>query len=420
MANVIQVAGVGKQYTLTHRQGGGYLTLRDTIADSVRGLLRPRRRSAREQFWALRDVSFEIQPGERVGIIGRNGAGKSTLLKILSRITPPSMGRVEIEGRVASLLEVGSGFHPELTGRENIFINGAILGMPRAETNRKFDGIVAFAGVERFVDTPVKHYSSGMYVRLAFAVAAHVEPDILIVDEVLAVGDAQFQKKSLESMSRAAAAGKTVLFVSHNLAAIRSLTSRTIVLDDGRVAFDGPTEAGLAHYTAIINEGGTGSSAAFAGRGHHSQIHSVTLTHDPAGSPRQPIPGEIFRLEVDLSTDGTRGLSVDAVLFDAAKTPLALFSLSQLEHFDLPSQPGRYVISVPLRAPLLASGTYTLDVMTSTRGLQPDHYVRDAASLDIQRTNGDGFEWDFRQSDGYGVIALKSESAIEVRPKPNK
>ena len=190
-------------------------------------------------FWALRDVSFDVQQGEVLGIIGRNGAGKSTLLKILSRITEPTAGRVTLRGRVASLLEVGTGFHPELTGRENIFLNGAILGMSRAEIRRKFDEIVAFAEVEQFLDTPVKRYSSGMYVRLAFAVAAHLEPEILVVDEVLAVGDAEFQKKCLGKMGEVAKGGRTVLFVSHNMAAIRRLCSRVILLKNGRITQSG-------------------------------------------------------------------------------------------------------------------------------------------------------------------------------------
>jgi len=209
--------------------------------------------SGGEEFWALRGVDFEIEKGEVVGIIGRNGAGKSTLLKILSRITEPTTGRVELRGRVASLLEVGTGFHPELSGRENIFLNGAILGMSRAEIRRKFDEIVAFAEVEKFLDTPVKHYSSGMYVRLAFAVAAHLEPEVLIIDEVLAVGDAEFQKKCSGRMGEVAREGRTVFFVSHNLGAVRSLCSRCIYLRGGAVAMDGPTEAVLEAYDNDIH-----------------------------------------------------------------------------------------------------------------------------------------------------------------------
>src|SRR6202046_1026470 len=229
---VIAVEHLGKKYSIQHQQTrSNYKTLRETITQSARppttGWTRRRdspKPAKREDFWALRDVSFELERGKVLGIIGRNGAGKSTLLKILSRITEPSSGRVTLRGRVASLLEVGTGFHPELTGREDIYLNGAILGMSRVEIKRKFDEIVAFAEVEKFLDTPVKHYSSGMYVRLAFAVAAHLEPEILIVDEVLAVGDSEFQKKCLGKMQDVSTSeGRTVIFVSHNIAAISTL-----------------------------------------------------------------------------------------------------------------------------------------------------------------------------------------------------
>jgi len=267
---VIRIENLGKRYRIQHRaERQRYTALRDVIAHKLKAPfqflrrsqksevrsqtsdLRPptSARSSSEDFWALRDVSFEVRQGEVVGIIGRNGAGKSTLLKILSRITEPTTGRVRILGRVASLLEVGTGFHPELTGRENIFLNGAILGMHRAEIKRKFDEIVAFAEVEKFLDTPVKRYSSGMYVRLAFAVAAHLEPEILIVDEVLAVGDAQFQKKCLGKMqSVATKEGRTVLFVSHNMVAIRSLCSRAILLRAGCKIAGAPTDDVLNIY----------------------------------------------------------------------------------------------------------------------------------------------------------------------------
>jgi lipopolysaccharide transport system ATP-binding protein len=233
---VIRAHGLGKQYRL----GGPrqkYSTLRDKLRKlaSLRGLLRRDSQSAQPRFWALRDVSFEVKQGEVIGFIGRNGAGKSTLLKILSRITEPTEGGADLCGRVGSLLEVGTGFHHELTGHENVYLNGAILGMKRAEIARKFDEIVSFAEVERFIDTPVKHYSSGMYTRLAFAVAAHLDPEILIVDEVLAVGDAQFQKKCLGKMGEVARSGRTVLFVSHNMATIRQLTNRCVYLHAGRV-----------------------------------------------------------------------------------------------------------------------------------------------------------------------------------------
>jgi lipopolysaccharide transport system ATP-binding protein len=248
---VISVSGLGKHYRLTHQVRAD--TLRDTVMHSARTLARRilghTEVTATEEFWALRDVGFEVRQGEVLGIIGRNGAGKSTLLKILSRITEPTTGSVRLRGRVASLLEVGTGFHPELTGRENIFLNGAILGMSRLEIRRKFDEIVAFAEVERFLDTPVKHYSSGMYVRLAFAVAAHLEPEILIIDEVLAVGDLAFQKKCLGKMESVShQEGRTVLFVSHNLPTVRQLCQSALLLANGRVAAFGPTAPVLEQY----------------------------------------------------------------------------------------------------------------------------------------------------------------------------
>lgn len=253
---VISVENLGKQYRLRHLASGGYRTFREMIAEKVAGLLRPARRlapvrsqrSREEEFWALRNVSFQVKRGEVVGIVGRNGAGKSTLLKLLSRITQPTEGRVRIQGRVASLLEVGTGFHPELTGRENIFLNGAILGMGRREIRAKFEEIVAFAEVNQFVDTPVKRYSSGMYLRLAFSVAAHLEPEILVVDEVLAVGDAAFQKKCINRMNTVAETGRTVLFVSHNLSAVRRLCQRGILLKQGGVGYDGDVEGCLGEY----------------------------------------------------------------------------------------------------------------------------------------------------------------------------
>jgi lipopolysaccharide transport system ATP-binding protein len=256
---IISVSNLGKKYRIMH-QGNRprYTALRDVLANKVKGFFQNRRDSGDqksvEEFWAIKNVSFEIRQGEVVGIIGRNGAGKSTLLKLLSRITEPSEGEIRIRGRVASLLEVGTGFHPELTGRENIFLNGAILGMSRVEIKSKFDEIVAFAEVEKFLDTPVKRYSSGMYVRLAFAVAAHLEPEILIVDEVLAVGDAEFQKKCLGKMqSVASREGRTILFVSHNMAAVQALCSRAIFLKSGTVKSCGEVETIVNEYLGASN-----------------------------------------------------------------------------------------------------------------------------------------------------------------------
>ena len=256
----IKVEGLGKKYLLQHQATGRrYTALRDVLAEKAKALFGGQKsatgnRKSVEEFWALKDVSFEIKPGEVMGIIGRNGAGKSTLLKLLSRITEPSTGEIRLRGRVASLLEVGTGFHPELTGRENIFLNGAVLGMHRAEIRSKFDEIVAFAEVEKFLDTPVKRYSSGMYVRLAFAVAAHLEPEILIVDEVLAVGDMEFQKKCLGKMEQVSGkGGRTVLFVSHNMDLISKLCSRAILLHAGEIETAGAVEQVTREY--ITNSG---------------------------------------------------------------------------------------------------------------------------------------------------------------------
>jgi lipopolysaccharide transport system ATP-binding protein len=262
----IRVQNLAKQYQIGGSEAA-YRTLRETITamavapwKRLRHLARRHRPNGPDEpdkIWALKDASFEVQPGEVVGIIGRNGAGKSTLLKLLARITEPTSGRIELRGRVGSLLEVGTGFHPELTGRENIFLDGAILGMTRREIIRKFDDIVAFAEVEKFLDTPVKHYSSGMYVRLAFAVAAHLEPEILFIDEVLAVGDLAFQKKCLNKMENVAHEGRTILFVSHDLSAISRLCPRTLHLHRGAIKVDGPTERAIASYVRQLPSGDT-------------------------------------------------------------------------------------------------------------------------------------------------------------------
>jgi lipopolysaccharide transport system ATP-binding protein len=264
---VIKVDGLGKAYTITHGAAGRerYVALRDVLTRAIPGLVTKGSGCAHaglengstEEFWALKDVSFNIRRGDVVGIIGRNGAGKSTLLKVLSRITEPTKGRVEIKGRLASLLEVGTGFHPELTGRENIYLNGAILGMSRAEIRKKFEEIVAFADVERFLDTPVKRYSSGMYVRLAFAVAAHLEPEILVIDEVLAVGDAEFQKKCLGKIQDIAGHGRTVLFVSHNMGAIRALCRSAMLLAAGKLECRGDVSDVLNQYVGSQLRSGT-------------------------------------------------------------------------------------------------------------------------------------------------------------------
>jgi lipopolysaccharide transport system ATP-binding protein len=312
MKPVIQVENVAKLYRIGLGPKADYRTLRESIYDAaakpVRGLVnRIRGRKCEEageiedEVWALKDISFDVKPGEVLGVVGRNGAGKSTLLKILSRITPPTQGRIEMRGRVGSLLEVGTGFHPELTGRENVYLNGAILGMSRREINGKFDEIAAFAEIDRYLDTPVKRYSSGMYMRLAFAVASHLEPEILIVDEVLAVGDAQFQKKCLGRMNQVSREGRTVLFVSHNMSAIKSLCTRGILVDAGRIAFQGNTDEIVNRYldsAASIARSGIIPEDAnrYSDRKDEARLRSVRLTNLCGEDVNQVYFGQPFRI----------------------------------------------------------------------------------------------------------------------------
>ncbi len=308
MTSAISVDGLSKCYNIGTLKAQTN-DIRDAITDSVTrpfkkvaGLLRGHASAAadlNEELWALDDVSFQIEAGEAVGIVGHNGAGKSTLLKILSRITEPTLGEARLRGRVGSLLEVGTGFHPELSGRENIYLNGAILGMGRHEIQGKLDRIVEFAGVERFLDTPVKHYSSGMYLRLAFSVAAHLEPEILIVDEVLAVGDQAFQERSIGRMKEVANEGRTVLFVTHNLSAVSTLTERSILLQHGKVVRDGPTEDIVEHYLGTIDQlyGAADSSAL----GEDSVIRSLRVVQGGDGS-QTAMTGEPLELRMEFDS----------------------------------------------------------------------------------------------------------------------
>jgi lipopolysaccharide transport system ATP-binding protein len=288
----IEMQGLGKRYTLG-LAGRGYGTLRESLVEAARRPFRPRGAQAqRDVLWALRDLSMTIEAGEVVGLIGHNGAGKSTLLKILSRITEPSAGYADITGRVGSLLEVGTGFHPELTGRENIFLNGSILGMRRTEIRARFDEIVEFAEIERFLDTPVKRYSSGMSVRLAFAVAAHLEPEILLVDEVLAVGDAAFQRKSLAKMTEVADEGRTIIFVSHNLSIIQALCKRGVLLERGRITADGPVKETVNRYLTGLEEVSGGDLMERTdrdGRGWRDSMISGVELEDENGEPRSVV-----------------------------------------------------------------------------------------------------------------------------------
>ncbi len=377
---VIKVENLGKKYVIGHvtQRGGrrGYTALRDVLAENVQSVWQKTRDllqgkpviqgDTMEEVWALKDINIEIHRGEAIGFIGRNGAGKSTLLKVLSRITEPTTGRVTIKGRVASLLEVGTGFHPELTGRENVYLNGAILGMTQREIKRKFDEIIAFAEVERYLDTPVKRYSSGMYVRLAFAVAAHLEPEILVVDEVLAVGDAEFQKKCLGKMDATASEGRTVLFVSHNMVAIRALCSRGVLLSKGRIETIGSAEDAISVYQgATFAQNTTRNVLLEPHRGDgFARIHSIRVL-DQLGDPDgHLIVHQEFTIEITYDV-----LNIGA-------TPRANFLITSLAGVKvihaidttpvLPSTPGRYRARALIRPNILNNGMYTVLVAVST------------------------------------------------------
>jgi len=363
----IQARGLGKRYRLAG-PGKRHDTLRDLLASSVRGAFRGRRRS--EAFWALQDVSFDIRHGENVGVLGLNGAGKSTLLKLLSRVTAPTAGEARIEGRLGSLLEVGAGFHGELSGRENVFLYGAILGMTRAEIAAKFDAIVAFAEVGEFIDTPVKRYSSGMYVRLAFSVAAHLEPDILLLDEVLSVGDLTFQRKCIDFAKSLQRREATILFVSHNMFSIKTMCDRVIYLRHGRVAFDGPTEQGIALYEADCRLGAVPWAQFDDQAAPPVTIADVTLT-DEAGTPKTVFDhGERLRLRLDYEVNGPVEAPNIIVAFVRSDGVACCNYSTALDGVQLEGGPGHGSIEL-LTPPLsLVSELYRIEILVREKGFQ--------------------------------------------------
>ena len=388
----IRIEGLGKRYTIRHQGAYGYTALRDVISEGVAGLgarltrrRTPTAQPTREQLWALRDLNFELGQGERLGIIGRNGAGKSTLLKILSRITEPTEGRVTVRGRVGSLLEVGTGFHPELTGRENIFLNGIILGMSRQEVRRKFDEIVEFAEVTRFLDTPVKRYSSGMYVRLAFAVAAHLEPETLIVDEVLAVGDAAFQRKCLGKMGEVAEGGRTVILVSHNMAAISQLCSRAIWLHEGRLKLAGPTDEVVTAYGESYSGGGGGgpfSQHGVMGDGRVKLLSYEVLNEDLRPAPL-PVTGKdlTVRMRVEV-TEPISQPQVGISLWTASGILLTSVGTEQQGVELEPWPAGEMDVDVVVRDCAYLPGPYKADIWVM--GPQGMHaHAEDAIQFEI-------------------------------------
>ena len=411
---IIQVDNLSKRYAINHQTDGGYRKFSDALIHAAKAPFRwinlksatPSPRST-EEFWALKDVSFEIKQGEVLGIIGRNGAGKSTLLKILSRITEPTSGRITLKGRVASLLEVGTGFHPELTGRENIYLNGAILGMTKSEIKSKFDEIVAFAEIDKFLDTPVKRYSSGMYVRLAFAVAAHLEPEILITDEVLAVGDAEFQKKCMGKMNEVAKAGRTVLFVSHNMASIQSLCSRVIVLKHGVTSFDGPPLEGTQIYLA---HGVTGTTVKRPARA--SGEPTLTFARvEMAGTHAEP---EVLTT-LSIATSRACAVSLELRLHDHQGIPCGLAARGLLDPerlLHLHTGVNHYRCSFP--ATRLARGNYHLTLQIAIPLVTILDLIDSGLDFHLERPAAPGMQRAMEQSWGYGA----HEMPLQVEELP--
>jgi lipopolysaccharide transport system ATP-binding protein len=416
---VIRAEGLGKKYIIGHEtERERYTALRDVAARTARnlwkraiGAARGRaivRGEATEEFWALKDVSFEVKRGEVLGIIGRNGAGKSTLLKILSRITEPHEGRVTIAGRVASLLEVGTGFHPELTGRENIYLNGAILGMTRAEIRRKFHQIVAFAEIERFLDTPVKRYSSGMYVRLAFAVAAHLDPEILVVDEVLAVGDAEFQKKCLGKMSEVASGGRTILFVSHNMAAVETLCSRSIHLAT-TVVEDGETNRVVASYLDR-------RLRLRRGEPHVTAIQDGLALEGVRIAPSTINSGGSAHLEFLFRAERPGRIQEFAILIYSVKgIRVAIVDVRECGALPFKFGAGRFAVRTRIAVLPFVEGHYTLGLWLQTDGFAGTLFELEDFTVASTRWSSEFVPYAIEYR---GVVAVQAQSAIVVDPQP--
>lgn len=418
---VIRAEGLGKRYLIGHQSAEreSYTALRDVVGRTLKGLGRSALDMMRgnqiisgdelEEFWALKNVNFEIKRGEVVGIIGRNGAGKSTLLKILSRITEPSAGRVEIKGRVASLLEVGTGFHPELTGRENIFLNGAILGMTQSEIRRKFDEIVAFAEVEKFLDTPVKRYSSGMYVRLAFAVAAHLEPEILVVDEVLAVGDAEFQRKCLGKIQDVAGHGRTVLFVSHNMAAVHALCGRGLLLEHGDITVDDNAQRAIATHLRAKLAPAEDVTPSFHGSSQSPRITRMSLESKVIEY------GEIARLRLEIASPRSCKAAIEVELHDHTGCAIAYTSTSPMFAELIDVREGVTTNTELSVGPLLlARGSYSFHLWLIQPWSESYHVVSEPLAFEVTKSDPGHSGFDFAQSYARGCFALPVTQKSEI------
>jgi lipopolysaccharide transport system ATP-binding protein len=400
MRPIIRCQQLGKRFQIgqsTSRRAGGYQTLREEVLEWMSLPFRRLRQSAAqkpaEEFWALRDVNFDVRAGEVVGIIGPNGAGKSTLLKVLSRITKPTVGEVELRGRLGSLLEVGTGFHPELTGRENIYLNGAILGMSRREIANKFDRIVEFAEIEKFLDTPVKRYSSGMYVRLAFAVAAHLEPEILIVDEVLAVGDIAFQRKCMGRMSEVGKSGCTVLFVSHNMPAVETLCNRAVLLDHGCVVLDDDVKKCVREYRRRVMGGNQASSGAalhnVEGPERHKKLFRSATLLDEQGQPINYLPlGGVFHLRIGFDVPEPIDYPSFGLGIDDATGQRMLTVVTPLSRVAIERVAGRCHVDCRIAQFPLAPGDYWIKLVADVAGESIDS-VEQALSFTV--VDGEAF-----------------------------
>ena len=397
----VEVNQIGKRYRIGVT-AGQYNTLRDTLAgvfQSPKNRLHARM-TEDNSFWALKDVSFKVEEGKAIGIIGRNGAGKSTLLKILSRVTEPTEGSALIHGRVGSLLEVGTGFHPELTGRENIFLNGAILGMKRTEIERKLDEIIAFSEVEKFVDTPVKRYSSGMYLRLAFAVAAHLDPEILVVDEVLAVGDAEFQRKCLGKMSDVASQGRTVLFVSHNMSAIMRLTDQTVVLEHGKVVMQGPTADAVDYYLSQgFSQEGQREWKEDEFDKNPAPFHPICIrVLSEAGTVSDTVRStDKFYVEMDYSLDeDITGLRVGFYIISTrGEFILTSFDVDDQEKFEKYStrKAGHYISRCTIPGDFLNEGRFVIGINASIFKIRTYFHDEQALVFNVNGTGAPGTQW---------------------------
>lgn len=408
---IITIKNIGKRYNITH-QKGGYIALRDVIASAFKNPFKfiaaktgsIGGKNKKEEFWALRGIDLEVKKGEVIGIIGSNGAGKSTLLKILSQITPPTEGEIVLRGRVGSLLEVGTGFHPELSGRENIFLNGAILGMRKKEIAQKFDKIVEFAGIEKFLDTPVKYYSSGMYVRLAFSVAAHMEPDILIVDEVLAVGDAEFQKKCLGKMEEITRTdGRTIIFVSHNMSALQRICKKGVLLKKGRVEMIGDIKDVIDTYLTTAESLTQHDLTSFS-----SEEIAITA-FKVNGTDRTSIDisgaNDVVKISIDIDVKKPATLSLYASLKDRNFQPIGFFSPGHTDKNIKTFEEGTHTLEASIRLPRLMRGRYFLDIGLANPGIRA--YVEFPLAIHLTsegQTNKAGVIFEQAPHLGYEVL----------------